>query len=106
MQGIPTIGDDGTKRAYGQHLVDAGCPHWRPAGENDIPIPGVLFLSKFGAIVNLKSNPANNVHIQIFIIYYVGVNPGPFAGQEDEYAVYDENGNKVETSNKEEGSGE
>ena len=56
--------------------------------------------------MNLKSNPANNVHIQIFIIYYVGVNPGPFAGQEDEYAVYDENGNKVETSNKEEGSGE
>ena len=43
MQGIPTIGDDGTKREYGQHLVDAGCSHWRPAGENDIPIPGAFF---------------------------------------------------------------
>ena len=44
MQGIPTIGEDGTKREYGQHLVDAGCSHWRPTGENDIPIPGVIFL--------------------------------------------------------------
>ena len=42
MQGIPTIGEDGTKREYGQHLVDAGCSHWRPSGENNIPIPGKL----------------------------------------------------------------
>ena len=48
--------------------MDAGCSHWRPAGENDIPIPGVLFLSKFGAIVNLKSNPANNVHIYRYLL--------------------------------------
>ena len=47
MQGIPTTGDDGTKREYGQHLVDAGCSHWRPAGETDIPIPGALFLFCF-----------------------------------------------------------
>ena len=44
MQGIPTTGDDGTKREYGQHLVDAGCSHWRPAGENDILIPGNDFI--------------------------------------------------------------
>ena len=42
MQGIPTIGEDGTKKEYGQHLVDAGCSHWRPEGEIDIPIPGKL----------------------------------------------------------------
>ena len=33
--------------------------------------------------------------------------PGPFAGQEDEFALYDEKGNKVETStSKEDASGE
>ena len=42
MQGIATTGSDGTKKLYGQHLVDAGCSHWRPEGENDIPIPGKL----------------------------------------------------------------
>ena len=32
---------------------------------------------------------------------------GPFAGQEDEFALYDENGKKIETStSKVEGSGE
>ena len=55
MQGIPTIGEDGTKKEYGQHLVDAGCSHWRPAGENDIPIPGKhnIILSMFTGIFRL-----------------------------------------------------
>ena len=61
-------------------------------------------MSKFAGIANLKSNPANNVHTDM---YFVVVSPGPFAGQEDEFALYDENGNKVETSSsKEEASGE
>ena len=65
-----------------------------------------MFLSKFGAIVNLKSNPANNAHTDIHTdIYYLLRCCQP--GQEDEFALYDENGNKVETSSsKEEGSGE
>ena len=47
------------------------------------------------------------MYIQICITYFVVVSPGPFAGQEDEFALYDENGNKVETSSsKEEASGE
>ena len=48
-----------------------------------------------------------SMYIQICITYFVVVSPGPFAGQEDEFALYDENGNKVETSSsKEEASGE
>ena len=54
MQGIPTMGDDGTKREYGQHLVDAGCSHWRPAGENDIPIPGNDFIHVYFVEVHLS----------------------------------------------------
>ena len=41
MQGVPTIGADGSKREYGQRLLDAGCSHWRPV-QDDIPIPGTL----------------------------------------------------------------
>ena len=41
MQGVPTIGADGSKKEYGQRLLDAGCSHWRPV-QDDIPIPGKL----------------------------------------------------------------
>ena len=54
MQGVPTIGADGTKREYGQHLVDAGCSHWRPAGENDIPIPGKDIIHVYRDIQSLN----------------------------------------------------
>ena len=47
------------------------------------------------------------MYIQICITYFVVVSPGPFAGQEDELALYDEHGNKVETNtSKEDASGE
>ena len=54
MQGVPTTGADGTKREYGQHLVDAGCSHWRPEGENDIPIPGKDIIHVLQNIQTLK----------------------------------------------------
>ena len=58
-------------------------------------------LSKF-TFLRLDKNKNSELLLSALSYYN-----GPFAGQEDEFALYDENGNKVETSSsKEEGSGE